>query len=379
MKKKQINYFQRGSINHKWHVLLHPECNGDPGHSDMQPISQCNAERIIPILDPYLYAGTLSAIVGAEGCGKTQLAIELGALVTAVKMKRALSAEEGQIGVDNPGKVVFIGVEDDLNSVTVPRVGSTGVNESDFIVGSSNFEGKLVERIQFQDGIRLLILDHWSLLIQGYPPGKDSLEAAISHILDLAKMMGFAILVVGHYAKSARKTTSPIHRTDMPKELRVKFRSIFYIEPIGSSFQEKEYAIISAKSSYRADVPGVVFRIASRAYNGIVTSGIEWVRFLTSSEIDLLLMRSASKTSINRGCVDVAIDFLEHLLVDGPLPYKKICAEASSRGISDASLKRAKSYLKITSEKARGAGQFSGFLWKLPAKRESDQANQASQ
>ena len=308
-------------------------------------------------------------IVGAEGCGKTQLAMEFGAMVSNQSLRREFDGDQS-LTPSSFGKVVFFGVEDDINSAIVPRFGAAGGKCENLYVEYGQFSTKIVDRLQYIDGLKLLILDDWNVLRRGYPPGAQEIKRSIEDLLTLAKNMQFGVVVVGHFSKSAKKSASPIYRTDMPKELRVKFRSVFFVEPIGENFRDKSFGLIPAKTSYGSHAPGVAFRIVSREYQGVQTSGIEWLRSLDDDEIEQLLRRSATKQAPIRGSLEIAIDFLKIRLAGGPVPYKTLCAEATGRGISEASLKRAKATLKIVSEKARGEGQFSGFLWKIP--RDSD-------
>lgn len=330
-----------------------------------KPIHQFQICGEKAILDPFLYAGTLAAIIGPEGCGKTQLAIEFGALVSNQKLIRPIDNNK-TLSANEYGVVLFCSVEDDLNSVNLPRIRAAGANPYRFGVCANLLKSKIVELVEKNPHVRLVILDGWSLISNGYQDGNKALAMAIEDLLALARKKGFCILLVGHFSKSAQKSAVAVHRTDMPKCLRVKLRTVMFVEPIGRSIHDKNYAIFTVKQSNAAQCVGLTYQIVSSEIEGVPTSRIQWGRLLKDGELDELAERSSISRKPLKGRVDIAIEFLHSQLRKGPVAYAQILSAAELEGISKASLMRAKASLQVTSRKQSGAGQYSGFIWSMP-------------
>jgi hypothetical protein len=64
-----------------------------------------------------------------------------------------------------------------------------------------------------------------------------------------------------------------------------------------------------------------------------------------------------------------AVEFLRHLLKDGPVDANVVEARSAAAGISERQLRNAAGMLRIVKEKSSFAG---GWVWRLPATPDAD-------
>ena len=132
----------------------------------------------------------------------------------------------------------------------------------------------------------------------------------------------------------------------------------------------KDRRILAALKSNRGRLaPSLAFQIVAQP------DGNEHLRWLGASKHDKDTLLAASQAWQEPSALDEAQDFLRHILQAGPQPAKRIKAQAREASISHITLDRAKSKLRITSQKEPGErGQ---WLWSLPLG--NDQHKQGAQ
>lgn len=339
------------------------------------PIGAVPMEPQTPLLDPFLNCGDQGAICGPEGAGKTQLAILFGALISNPELKANFLEGKNNLTADQTGLVVFFGTEDPIGRVHIPRAQSAGASQQSFHVvsqGSTN-NITLIKILMPLRCVKLVILDHWSLISRGYGVGKLAFEKGLNDLLHFAQKNNIALIIIGHYTKSALRTSSPVDRSDYPKSLRTKFRKSFYCEPysVDPNTGDRIFAFISVKTSHTGEFPGFLYRIVPAIVKDgdeeFKTSRIELIRLLTITEVLELTSLSAKLPIKNASLLDQAKDFLLESLASGPRLLSELLSLAASRGISKSTLDRAGNALSISSKRELGKHGHGRYLWSLTA------------
>lgn len=338
------------------------------------PIGAVPMEPQMPLLYPFLNCGDLGAICGPEGAGKTQLAILFGALISNPELKANFLEGKETLTANQTGLVVFFGTEDPVTQVDIPRALGAGASHQSFHVvsqGSTN-NITLIKILMPLKGIKLIILDHWSLISRGYGFGKLAFEKGLNDLLHFAQPNNIALVIIGHFTKSALKTISAVDRSDIPKVLRIKFRKSLFCEPysIDPNTGDRIFACISVKFSHKGESPGFLYRIVPAIVksgdNEFHTSRIELIRPLSIAEVLELTSRSAKIPIKNPSLLDQAKIFLVAQLQQGSMLGADILDAGNAAGFSEATLQRARKALCIISRKEPGNHGGGRYRWSLP-------------
>lgn len=341
-------------------------------YDQVVPISEVTPRDKPPLIDPFFSTNEFVGLCGPEGSAKTQLAILMGALITNKDLALPFSDSKGTLTADTFGTVVFIGTEDDVEFDIWHRVTAAGALPENYYVlnPGSLSERKLKDTLYAVKNLKLIIIDHWSLIYRGYRSKGNNLIDSVKDILEFAKGTGATTIVIGHYCKSAKKTISPIDRADFPKPLRIKLRKAFYCEPysINPETGERLFAFISVKTSHTGDFPGFLYRIlpavVEKDGQQFKTSRVELVRLMTIPEVAEITANSANLPIATPSKLDEAIAFLLEALKDGPVVGNEVIAVATKAGISVGTLARARKELDVQHNKESGGSGRS--VWSLP-------------
>ena len=111
-------------------------------------------------------------------------------------------------------------------------------------------------------------------------------------------------------------------------------------------------------------IPSLAFRIVEKEIaGGIRAPTIEWENERVTVSADEILAAVNSNDGEGAGALREAVEFLNDALAGGPVSQKTIKSDAIANGISDASLRRAKTKLGV---KAHKDGMAGGWFWQLP-------------
>jgi len=98
-------------------------------------------------------------------------------------------------------------------------------------------------------------------------------------------------------------------------------------------------------------------------------SGSVRVNWLGNSEVSAKDLLATPQDHEHADARSEAVEFLNDVLVDGPLPAKQVIEEADDAGIAEKTLRRAKKLLNVIVYRENAAGEKRGsgrWLWKLP-------------
>ena len=198
--------------------------------------------------------------------------------------------------------------------------------------------------------IGLVVIDPVTALLANVDSARDAeIRSALQPLSDLANRNHVAVLLVMHLKKGDE--TNMLHRVSGSVAFGALARSLLFL---GTHAVSGRKAIDTIKHNLARGKPDPVeFKLCEE--------GFRWVGIapeLTAESLKLSQMRVN-----NRG--EAAEDYLKALLADHPLDSKAVWHGARERGISDATLKRAKEKLRIVATK-HGYGEGSVWTWALP-------------
>ena len=118
------------------------------------------------------------------------------------------------------------------------------------------------------------------------------------------------------------------------------------------------------KNNLGVDDAGLAFRIVERETDGgIRAPAIEWEDGRVTISADEALAAANANEGEEGAALREAVEFLSDELKDGPVSQRTIKADATANGISERTLRRAKSTLGVVTRKM---GMKEGWTWELP-------------
>jgi hypothetical protein len=310
--------------------------------------------------------GVLTIEAGDPGLGKSQISLHHAAVVTTGGMW-----PDGTM-YRTPGNVILITAEDDAATTIKPRLIAAGADmERVYIVHAINdvsggkkrrrgfdLESDIVRLdglIKQIGGADLVVVDPISAYVGKADSYKNSdVRALLAPLVELAGRHQTAVIVVSHLAKSSGSAMNSISG------------SLGFIASARTGYlivkhpTRKEWRLFtSVKNNIGIDNSGFAFKIEGivleEQKDGKPTEKIETSKVIWDSRPDPTLADDAlaaqCKTAQERSELDAAVEFLEDQLKSGPVLSSVIKSEARNAGISESTLNRAKSMLKIKPRK----------------------------
>lgn len=299
-------------------------------------------EQVSFLWKPYIAFGKITIIQGDPGDGKTTMMLAIAAAVT-----------RGECIADNPNPVspsdvIFQTAEDGLADTIRPRLEQLGADCSRIhVIDESEQSLSLIdERIEaaiIKTRAKLLILDP----MQAYLGGADmhsanAIRPIMKKLASFATDTGAAIVLIGHLNKKGSKSA---YRGLGSIDIIAAARSVLTVGRL--DLDESMRAFVQTKSNLAPVGSPQAFGLTS-------TGGFCWLGECDITANELLSGKKEDKT---RSQLEFAKTFITGLLKDGDLPATDVFKQGKKIGISQATLKRAKSVLNISSVK-RGSEWF---------------------
>lgn len=328
----------------------------------------------------WLARGKLHVLAGAPGTGKTTLAMELAACVSA---GRALPSGWRP---DRGGVLIWSG-EDDPADTLAPRLIAAGADLSRIqFVGEVSEDGqrfpfdpahdvdKLAASAATIGDVALLIVDPLVSAVAGDSHRNAEVRRGLAPLVDLAAKLDAALLGITHYSKGTAGR-EPLERVSGSLAFGALARVV-----LGTVRQEAEgedaprrMLLARAKSNIGPDGGGFVYafeQIALPDHPGVTASRIVWGAQVEGSARELL---AEAEPDDEHG--SDAAGFLRDLLAYGARPVREIFREAEGAGHSRDAMKRAKR--KIGAE-AFKLGMAEGWVWRMPAREGNAEGSEGS-
>lgn len=320
----------------------------------------------------FLHAGlvplsSLTMLLGVQGWGKTTYLINLFARATRGELPGDLFGE--------PVPCLLASAEDDPETTLVPRAIAAGADlDLLHFVSVANGEHEeglilphdtplLIEAAK-QTGARAIGLDPIAALLSSATDShKDAdVRRALAPLSQLASDQALALIGVGHFNKA--QGSDPLARALGSTGFTAAPRSVMVFGPDPDC--EKPEAsgrrlLAHAKSNVAPRAQSIRCRLKSVMIEAgeteIPTSRVVLGEQSNRSAQDVLAIPSDEE----RSALGEATDFLLAHLNGSPIRSKELQIAARGAGISEATLRRAKSDLKITAVQ-----KGDGWYWQLP-------------
>ena len=323
-------------------------------------LSEVKPEPVSWLWPGWISVGTVVVLEGNPGVGKTLLALDLAARVSAGR-----TMPDGRSGLSEPAGVVLV-TGDDLSRTVRPRLDVMGAD---------------VTRIQHlpRDGHRLptdadlasirvtigaaaakfvVVAPLLPVLSSGAASCTDQeLRNALAKLARLAARTRTAILVTRDLDNGAAGNTRD-RGAGLGNISGVSTRLIAGPDPDDAQ-QSVLRRIASDPSTEGAEF--VQFRMV------VTDAGVRSITWNAPPNAPAPSRRVARSGRQGPSALGVASDFLRKLLADGAVPAGEVVDAATAAGIRMATLKRAKHLLEVESEKLGQPGSDAqAWIWRLP-------------
>lgn len=302
------------------------------------PLSSIEEREIQWLWYPYIPIGTVSAIFGRGGQGKTYLTVDLAARLSNGTAFPDSPEPKG------PQKVLMLSAEDDYATVLKPRLRKCGANFDNIAVPDEQFTldangGKNVENLMREFAATVVFIDP----IVYYAGGKmdmnrsNEVRSMMEKLKSNAEQSNSAVIIVGHIKKSEEGADQD--RMMGSADWVNASRSGILVTKTNDGTKIMKHV----KTNYGEMGPARSFEIDN--------DGFHWQDVYTEDD-------TPAKTSNKPR--SAAIAFLKSALANGPVLSSEIEARAEDEGISIATLNRAKPGIAESFySKDRG------FMWRL--------------
>ena len=302
------------------------------------PLSSIAPQEMKWLWYPYIPLGTVTAIFGQGGQGKTYMTCKIAADLSNGLALPDSSAPSG------PQKVLMLSAEDDYATVLVPRLIKLGANLDNIAVPDFQFTldangGNNVADLMREFSATVVFIDP----IVYYAGGKmdmnrsNEVRAMMEKLKDNAEKADSAVIIVGHVKKSEEGGDQ--NRMMGSADWVNASRSGILVSKTNDGTKVMRHV----KTNYG--------KIGETRGFEITDNGFEWTTVYDEDELPTLS---------TPGAREQAVAFLKTMLANGPIPAADIQLFASDNNISPATLNRAKvGVAESYYSKAHG------FMWRL--------------
>jgi hypothetical protein len=301
--------------------------------------------------EPYIPLGMLSMISGDPGAGKSYIALDIA--------KRMNDLGE---------RVAYMTVENPISQVLRPRFESMGGN-SDLVdiilgarIGDEDRNVTLQDVDLLEDGLKR---NHWKLLIidplQSYlGSGVDSWKASetrpvLDGLVALAERYQCVILILRHLNKGGSGRV--LYRGMGSIDFTAAVRS----EMVAGKTQDGRRALVHIKANVGVEGRAQGYEILANDPTGMIRMGgyFHWTGQCDVTDIDLV-EPEPRRDELNAG--KEAEEFLLDALKDGSRMSKDVQADARQAGITEITLRRARTKIGVKAHKRIGDGRYEWYI-----------------
>jgi hypothetical protein len=279
--------------------------------------------------------------------------------------------------------VIVLSAEDGAADTIVPRLMAAGADLSKVHIVSAvqTGDGKgrrsfnlqadlqlLEKKIEEVRDIALVIVDPVSSYMGKTDSHKNAdVRGVLGPVGEMADRMRIAVLSITHFAKTgAGGNTKALHRFIGSIAFVADARAAFVVTEDPDDPDRK--LILHAKNNLVSAPQGLAFRLQQKIVgdpgNGIVASRVEWERDPVTITADAAI--AAGSGTEGRSAREEAMDFLKQALAQGPVDVTEINKQADALGISERTLKRARSDLGVRARRSGGLGSEGEWVLLLP-------------
>jgi hypothetical protein len=316
--------------------------------------SEIEAESIEWLWPGRIAARKLTVIDGDPGTGKSTLTIDI-----AAKVSTGTQFPDGESC--SLGTAILVTAEDGPADTIKPRLEVAGADLSRVVVLSPSLAGgglvelpkdlAVLEETVLKVKAKLIILDPFSAFLGADVDGyKDQdIRKIMTMLSAMAERCACAIVLIRHLGKGDK--SNALYRGLGSVGVIAAARAGFVVayDPTDSSHQGRRI-FCATKSNLAPLAPALAFRLIADPQRKVAR--VDWCVEPVSITADELLANVDGKQE--RGLGD-AVALLTEQLKDGPKLATVIEQIAQEAGVSQRTLQRARSFMKIQSKKASGA------------------------
>lgn len=311
--------------------------------------------------------GKLTLLVGDPGLGKSFLTMDFAARVT-----RGSPWPDAPESGQPAGSVILFSAEDDLADTIRPRLDAAGadvsrieaiqaIEQHNVFYSSPSVRSfslladlELLEKVVVANpGTRLIVIDPITAYCGRADSHKNSnVRAMLSPLAELAARHQVAVVAVTHLTKSSR--LKALYRAMGSLAFTAAARSVWVV--VQDPVTPARRLLLPAKLNLAMDPVGQGFRIEE--------SRVVWETTPVAMTADDAMTAEVAGVDVSTAERE-AVDWMQALLQDQPVPARDVQTLSRRSGITDWALRRAKSQLKIESRR-QGFGAGSRVYWSLP-------------
>lgn len=338
-------------------------------------LSEVEKEDVIWLWESRIPRGKITILDGDPGLGKSAVTTDLAARVSV--------GRPFPDGTNCPeGGVVLMNAEDGLADTIRPRLDAAGGDPSKVLalaeipdearpdqdrVLSLPEDLRTIEEGIERVGAVLLIIDPLMAFLGGDTNAhKDQdIRRALASLKSMAERTGVAVVLVRHLNKGGGG--NPLYRGGGSIGIIGAARSGLIVAQDPNDPEGKRRILAGSKNNLAQMEESTSFQVAT-AVNG--AARVEWLGQSDLSATDLV---KAPLDDEEKSALDEAVEFLREELRGTPISARTIYKNAKDAGVSERTLKRAKSNLKVNSEKEADGS----WSWALPDSACKDSDNES--
>jgi hypothetical protein len=332
-----------------------------------QLLSDVEPEQVEWLWESWLALYKLALFDGDPGLGKSVMLLDLAARVSAgVGFPDGCPCE--------PAGVVLLSAEDGLADTIRPRLDAAGADTSRIVAlvtvkGEDGYERSisipedipLIEQAAERVGAKLIVVDPFMAFLSGDANSHrdQDVRRALAPLARMAERLGAAVVVIRHLNKGTHP--NPLYRGGGSIGIIGAARMAFLV---AKDPQDEERRVLATTKNNLAKPPASLLFRVEEADNG--AARVTWLGKSEASAKDLLATPHDQEQADARS---EAMEFLNDILSDRPVPAEDVLREAEDAGISESTLRRAKKHLGVMAYRKSKPGESRGkgrWLWKLP-------------
>ncbi|GAC69930.1 AAA family ATPase [Gordonia soli] len=375
-----------------WQRTVESDSQPAIGHGSLtQSLADVVPTKVDWLWWPWIPRGKLTIFEGEPDVGKSTMTLTWASMVTtggpwpcAIVGGRETHNEKG---LNEPGSVVLVGVEDDIADTVVPRLIAAGADRSRIVTMTQPTDDKgapvpflipedvdrLRRAIDEVDAALVIIDPITAFMSDAVKPGSDTANRkALMTLASVAERTGAAIVLVRHLNKGTGMSAK--HRGGGSIAFTALARSALLAAKLPESEDRENadatYGLASIKGNLSRAPQTMGYRLES-SRDDPDSPVVLWTGQLDENA-DQLVGADGAKPDARKAAParDEAARMIKELLASGPREAKDVRKMVSAEtGCSDKTVANAANKLLIVKTPVRGDdGTVSHWTWELPPK-----------
>jgi hypothetical protein len=315
---------------------------------NVRRVSDIAVEEVRWLWHPYVPLGKVTIAEGDPGVGKSWFS-----LAAAASLSRGVGLPGD--GAVCEGATLVFSAEDGAGDTIRPRLERMGADlDRVFVVDDPVLlDGNGLAQLRDACTVyrpTLIVLDPLVAFLGSEVDihRANEVRAVLAPLGEIASGAGAAVLAIRHLNKGQGRV---LYRGLGSIDLTAAARSVLLFGKAPNDPTDTQRAIVHIKSNLAKCGPALGFRLDE--------DGFTWTGRSDLTADDLL------RVEVPQPRRDVAVQFIEDELADGPKPASEVLAAASRWGIAPATLKRAKAQAGVLSSRAGGFAGEGEWIWSL--------------